>query len=184
MAGTAEKTELNTLPPVTLMLIVASTVSVFAFVLFGLYPQHKQIQAATESRLASILALETQKLMFPVYTGALALDKEEFAPRLAFPSRKAIERKRIADLSGIFGGIADDCGMELAGNTLDINSVSRNSGTVAVDVSLTGDLLSFRNYLLAIMELPFFNRLESVDISAGNGVKTFKTKFHIMIEKN
>lgn len=179
-----EKTELKKLPPLTLTLIIGSFVLVLLFILGLLFPQYKNIETAKNERISKMLILEEQKKLFPLYAQADALEKIEFDPHLPFVERKALDRDQISGLSTVFQNIAVTHQMELSRNTLDINSLKNDSNLISMDVQFSGRLFNYRNCLVALSELPYFNAVEKIKINTDpTNIKTFSTKILITIGK-
>jgi hypothetical protein len=179
-----EKTELKKLPPLTLSLIIISFVLVVLFLLGLILPQYKALEAAKNERIAKMVTLEEQKKLFPLYAQAEAYEKTAFTPRLPLVERRPLARDRISDLSSTFQDIALSHGMELSRNSLDINSLKNDSNLISMDVQFTGKLFDYRDCLVSLSELPYFNAVEKIVVTtAPNHINTFSTKILIFIDK-
>jgi len=184
MATTDTKKRMGRLPPLTLALVVISFVLVFTCIAGLLFPQHQRIEAAKKDRAAKTLLLEEQQKLFPLFARAEALEKIAFEPVLPLVERKPLDREQIGGLSGIFSDIADSHNMKLSGNSLDINSLQNESGSISMDVQFTGDLFDFRNCLVSLARMPCFKGIEGVKIETDtNNIKTFSTRLLIAIKK-
>jgi hypothetical protein len=179
-----EKTELKKLPPLTLSLIIISFVLVVLFVLGLILPQHKAVENAKNERIAKMLTLEEQKKLFPLYARADALEKVQFEPRLPLVERKPLSREQISSLSSVFQEIALSHHMKLSNNSLDINSMKNDSNLISMDVQFSGQIFDYRNCLVSLAELPYFNAVERISISTDpSNIKIFSTKILIFIDK-
>ena len=184
MAETDEKTELKNLPPLTLSLIVITFVLVLLAAFGFVLPQYISIGKAEADRIAKETVLEEQKQLFPLYAQALALEKTTFEPKLPFVERAPLDRDQISSLSTIFQDIAAAHNMELSQNSQDINSLRNNSNLLSMDITFAGGLQDYRNTLIALSELPFFNTVEKISISTDpSNIKKFSTQILITLDK-
>lgn len=174
--------QLKKLPPMTLFVVVLSFVLVFLAIIGLLFPQQKRIQAAEQDRTDKTLRLEEQKKLFPLYAQAEALEKIPFNPELPLVERTPLDRDQIATLSTTFSDIARSRNMILTGNSLDINSLYRQAGSLSMELEFTGELTDFRDCLITLAELPFFKAVEAVSIETDtSNIKTFNTKILIAV---
>jgi len=180
-----EKTELKKLPPLTLALIITSFVLVVLFVFGILFPQYRQIETAKNDRISKAILLEEQKRLFPLFAQADALARLPFDPKLPFQERKPLDRNKITTLPKVFSAIALKHNMVFSQNTLDVSSLKSRSNSISMDIQFNGKLFDFRNCLISLAELPFFDRFEQIKISTdSNNIKKFTTKILITIDKN
>ena len=184
MAQTSEKTQLNKLPPFTLALVIISFLLVAGFAGGILWPKYNRVQSVKEERIAKKIVLEEQKKLFPIYAQALGLAKKEFNPKLPLVERKPLDRNKIADLSTIFKEIAKKHNMTLSENSLDTNSLKNSSSSISMDLKFTGNLFDFRDCLISLAELTFFQSIEKVKIYTDkSNLKKFSTKILISLNK-
>lgn len=184
MPETDEKTELKKLPPLTLSLIIITFVLLLIAVFGFVFPQYKGIGAAKADRIEKETLLEEQKQLFPIYAQALALEKTAFEPKLPFVERSPLDRDRIFSLSSVFQDIAVSHNMELSQNSQDINSLRNNSNLLSMDIMFSGGLQDYRNTLISLSELPFFNAVEKISISTDpSNIKKFSTQILITLDK-
>ena len=184
MTAPDDKKELNKLPPATLSLVVLVFLLILLTLIGLVFPQYRGIETARNEKITRTLLLEEQKQLFPLYAQAEALEKVAFEPRLPLSERKPLDRDRIFSLSAVFSEIALANNMKLAENTLDINSLQNDSHSISMDVQFTGSLFDYRNCLVALAELPFFDSIEQIRISTDpSNIRTFSTKMRITIEK-
>lgn len=183
MMATDEKNNLKTLPILTLLLIVIFFVLVLFSIIGILFPQYRNIENAKNDRISKMLILEEQKKIFPLFAQADALARINFDPKLPFSERKPLGRDQIFSLSTVFSDIALKNNMKLAQNSHDINSLNNHSNLISMDIQFTGSLFGYRNCLISLAELPFFNTIEKIKISTDpSNIKTFFTKILIRIE--
>lgn len=182
MASADEKKKMARLPTVTLMLILAVFVLLAGSGAFILFPQYRAIEKAREATARSLGELERQKTLAPLYVKARQASAKEFTPRYDFPERQPMKRADIAGLAGVLTAMALEKSLVLSGNSLDIKSLNKDSGVVAMDISLEGSLLDLHGWLVQVIALPFFDRVESIRIRAGNAVRTVNARIWITVD--
>ncbi len=179
-----DKKEQKKLPPLTLAMVIACFVLVGLFILGVIFPKYQQVKRAKEALISKSILLEEQKKLFPVYARADALARVTFEPTLPFPERTPLEREKISKLSKVFSEIALENNMELSENSLDVSSLKNRSNSISMDVQFSGDLFDYRNCLISLANLSFFDRIETIKISTDpDDIKKFSTKILINIDK-
>ncbi len=173
------------LPPLTLGLIITSVALVAVAVAGFVWPQYRAMAASKQARMDKTVVLETQKRLYPVYAKAKGLADFPFDPRLPVPERSPLDRREITHLSQKFARIALDNHMSISENSIDVSAYKEASDHITTEIQFAGTLFDFRNCLIQINQLPFFNRIETIGIAAEpEGIKKFKTKLRINIRKS
>ncbi len=172
------------LPPGTLILILASAILLAGVAIFILFPQNHKIERVKKESRSAAIALEQQKKLYPLLLQAKATVTMAFEPQIQLPERVPLDRDQIATLSEIFTRVGMDNNMTLFSNSLDINSLKNGSDSVSMELVFSGDLFDYRNCLVSLISLPFFNTVETIKITTDKAqVKKFFTKILINIEK-
>jgi hypothetical protein len=175
---------LNKLPPSTQLLVIASILVVLIFIAVILFPQYKNIERAKEERIAKTILLEEQKKLFPIFAQADSLADIQFEPKLPSGEKNALDRDKISMLSDIFNEIVQKHNMELSQNSLDINYLKNQANSISMDVRFFGDFFDFRDCLISLTTLPFFDSFENIKvITEKSNIKRFSTKILIKINK-
>ena len=173
------------LPPLTLGLIITGVALVAVAVAGFVWPQYRAMASSRQTQIDKTIILETQKALFPVYAKAKGLADFPFDPRLPLPQRSPLDRSKITHLRQIFARIALDNHMSISENSIDVSAIKEASDHITTEIQFAGTLFDFRNCLIQINQLPFFNRIETMGIAAEpDGLKKFKTKLRINIRKN
>jgi hypothetical protein len=184
MAGVSEKKEMDRVPPLTLAILVSTVAIVAVFALFGLYPQYKGLKTLRAEREAAAWSLEEQKQLFPVHAVAVKAAEKEFRPGLEFPEREKLQRSRIAELPLLMERQAVIANLVYVGNSLDISTAGKDSGYLAMEMTLDGNLFDFRDFLVSMVGLPFVDRIGKISLTAGEKMHRFMVRVWIAIEKS
>ncbi len=149
-----------------------------------LLPQYIGIKKLEETSLNKMISLEHQRTLFPIYAKAENIVRQNFETHLPSVERKTLKRDKITSLTKIFKQMAIKHQLIFSGNSLDIARLNEATDQISIELSLTGDLLNFRGYLISLVELEFFNRIERIKIFADqNNTKKFIAKININIDK-
>lgn len=172
------------LPMTTLVMIISSAVLFTGVVIFILFPQNKKTAVIKDEKRSATIALDRQKRLYPLFLQAKAAATMEFEPQIPLSERIPLDRGKIDTLTDIFTSIGNENRMFLSSNTLDFSSVKTMSDSVAMELVFEGDLFDYRECLISIIALPFFNTVEAIKITTDKTqVKKFFTKILINIEK-
>ncbi len=184
MAEVEQTTVSKKLPPGTLILILASAILLSGMAMFILFPQSQKIERIKEESRSAAITLEQQKKLYPLFVQAKAAGTMTFEPQIPFPERIPLNRDQIVTLSEIFTKVAMDNNMTFFSNRLDINSMKNRSESVSMELVFAGDLFNYRNCLVSLISLPFFNTVETIKITTDKTrVKKFFTKILINLDK-
>jgi len=197
MSLTAESDAKKKLKPITLGLIVIFLALIVLSLVLGILPQYFATQRLNQNidvltidleplRSFSYLDLERQKKIFPIHAKAIQINQFDFLPKLPFPERNALDRHRISQLSQTFDQLASQHNLRSTGNSLSVQKIGTQSyeEKVSVDLRLSGQFFDFRNFLISICALPFFDIVENVKIEPVDKTnKRFATKIRLNLNK-
>jgi len=184
MAEMEQTNASQNLPPGTIILILVSAMLLAVVAIFILFPQNQKIADIKKEKRTAVITLERQKKLYPLFVQAKAMANMAFEPLIPLVKRTPLGRDKITTLSEIFTSIGMDNNMVLSSNTLDINSLKNRSDSVSMELVFTGDFFDYRNCLISLISLPFFNAVETIKITTDKArVKTFFTKIVINIDK-
>lgn len=179
------KKETEKISSTTLGLLVGCFVVILAVALGLLYPKFKNIQEVKADWLAKTIRLEEQKQFYPVYAAACGLADTQLDNSLPLPKRKAIPRDEVSGLAQVFKQIAEGQGLILSENRMDTESFKTGADLISMNMTYKGAFLHFRPSLVELIKLPWFKRLENVEIRTDrDNVRYCSIRFKIAIENN
>ncbi len=186
MSLTAESDAKKKLKPITLGLIVIFLALIVLSLVLGILPQYFATQRLNQNIDVLTIDLERQKKIFPIHAKAIQINQFDFLPKLPFPERNALDRHRISQLSQTFDQLASQHNLRSTGNSLSVQKIGTQSyeEKVSVDLRLSGQFFDFRNFLISICALPFFDIVENVKIEPVDKTnKRFATKIRLNLNK-
>ena len=170
--------------PITILFVALSILTIFVFLFFLILPDHKsikKIQQDIKSASADIQVINEKFL--PVYAKAKKFEVIKFEPRFPIPNRKNMDRKNLSTLPDLFQKLALEHNLKLSNKDLDPDFLNTEAKKIPMFLELDGNLQNFRNYLIAIIALPFFDSFEKINInSMDNTIKKFSVDLKINIK--
>jgi len=100
---------------------------------------------------------------------------------LPFHAKGSISRDQVESIPGRFRDIARQVNMDILYSSPDMNSIGPNSKYLIVGIGIRGDFFSFRNFLIALGNLYYVDRIEEIEIHESSDVMEFRLKIRIMM---
>jgi Tfp pilus assembly protein PilO len=172
------------LSPVTLIFTVLSIVIILIFILFLITPRQKSIEKIRQEIQSTSTEIKVLKEKFiPAYVQAKNFEQIKFDPQFLLPKREHLDRKKLPGLPDQFNSLALKQNLKLSNKDLDLAFLKNKTKSVSIFLELEGRLQDFRNYLIVIISLPFFDSFEKIKIdSTQNNIKKFSVDLKINIE--
>jgi Tfp pilus assembly protein PilO len=170
--------------PVTLILIVLSIVTILIFTLFSIAPGQKSIKKIRQDIKSISTEIKILKEKYvPAYAKAKNFEQIKFDPKFLLPKREQLDRKNLPGLPDQFHSLALKQNLKVSNKNLDLAFLKTQTKSVSMFLELEGRLQDFRNYLIVIISLPFFDSFEKIKIdSTQNSTKKFSVDLKINIE--
>jgi hypothetical protein len=92
-----------------------------------------------------------------------------------------LPKEQHEQITTIFGDLAREARLEVVSMTPDINSLSGGTGLMVVNAALKGDFQNFRNYLIALGNVPSLAHLGEIQIQTIPGGKEFRLKLWVAV---
>jgi hypothetical protein len=146
------------------ILVILCTLGLLAFLLLVIYPNYRIMKDYDRqiSGLKEEIAL--RQSLAPLY-GKL-IKKVRIAPstQLTSPEPTSLDIKHPGRLTQVFQEIAQTAGLEIESVVPDAQAFKQGSGRIAVDVVFRGDFLSVQPLVHTILEQPFVDRIQGIQI--------------------
>jgi len=169
---------------ITILFIVLSIITILVFVFFLILPAQKSIKKIQQNikSTSSDIRVINEKFL-PVYVKAKKFKEINFEPKFPIPKRENIDRKNLSALPDLFQTLALEHNLKLSNKDFDPGVLKTEVKTMPMFLELEGNLQNFRNYLIAIIALPFFDSFEKININSTNkNIKNFSVDLKINIK--
>jgi len=125
---------------------------------------------------------DIQQKLFPLFNQlSLRADFNELPP-LNVPDKGMFKRSDIGKISTVFKEFSEQNNLVCEQSMPDVNTLYGNSIKMLVRLELTGELSDFRNFLLLLTRLNYFDSIEEVKILPLVTGKRFLLNVWILIE--
>ncbi|MBW1887074.1 MAG: hypothetical protein JRI52_01820 [Deltaproteobacteria bacterium] len=172
-----------TLPKKTVTYLLLCVGGVLGFLVFAVYPNQKSL-AGLDMEIKTIEGqIKEQKILFPVYENLLKKGKFKKPGAFPFPQKAKLGRHETERISLIFGERARKSNLSLVDVIPDVESLSKGSGVLTVNMLMKGNFLDFRDFLIHLGEIPYVENIEEIKIQPAEGIKEFSLKVSLSLKK-
>lgn len=150
--------------PQNVVSLIVPLVVVLLFFLFFIYPQFGAIDRQDRRYSDLKLEIEKQQILYPLYTQLVKKAELKQPEGLPTPKPARISRVDIGRLAQIVTQAAQGSNFEFEKVLPQVNSVTKDSGLLMVDLSVRGSFQDLRGFLLKLAELPYLEHIERLQI--------------------
>jgi hypothetical protein len=177
-----DKIKFEGLPKQNLIYLGICSSIVLAFCVFGLYGSHKALkeQDATIHRLEE--KIKAQQLMQPLYVSlSTRLQKKEFES-INTVSKTGLPLDQLDGIPTLFGDIGNKCQVATIQANPETKSINPDSNTLPIRLVIRGEFKNLRSFLIQILQLPYVEHVEELQILEVQGGKELKVKLWLAVE--
>ena len=127
------------------------------------------------------LQVEEQKSLLPLYQTLKAKGRLAPAAVLPTPDKGKLPPDLIGTAPAVFRRIGQKAGLEIFSVSPDVTSLTGNSPFLLVRVSAQGDFLNFRRFLIGLGELPYFDRVDEIEIRQNPDIMEFRVTVRLAL---
>ena len=159
--------------------IVICVVGILGFVLLSIFPTYRAI-IATDNRIGTLKKqVEEQDVLYPLFEDLVKKSKSDTPSQLPFPKKAKLSRDDTEDISAFFQQLARQNEFKVETIVPDMVSLTDGSGYLKLDTVLRGEFFKLRNLLLQLGEIPYLEKIESIQIRTVGDVKEIRLKLWI-----
>lgn len=172
------------LSPLSLIFILLSIAVIILFIFFSILPGQKSIKKIRQDIISVTTDIKVFEEKFvPAYAKAKKFERIKFEPKFSLPKRESLDRENLSELPNKFHLLALEHNLKLSNKKLNLAFLKTKSNSISMLLELDGRLQDFRNYLIVIISLPFFDSFEKIKInSTRNNIKNFSVDLKINIK--
>jgi hypothetical protein len=170
-------------PKQTLINLLISLSGVLIIVLAGIVPNY--ITSANLDRKISGLQfqIEEQKTLYPIYQLLKDRSQKKMPRVLPLPVKSKLSRGNMRSIPTTFKDIARSVNMNMVSISPDLNSLRIDPRFLPVDMAVAGDFFNFRKFLIALVGVPYLERIEELQIRQNQETMEFKVKICLAINQ-
>jgi Tfp pilus assembly protein PilO len=164
------------LTPQSLVLLLLCGAGIVAFIFLVILPSQKA-SAELDNEIEQLnTRIERQKILKPVFVSLFEKSKAKKSIKLPTAQKAKLARDEIPKLINHFQELAQRHHLKLQEISPDVNSLKDGSGHLLMNLSLTGEFLNFRGFLLDVGALPALEHAEELKISSVNTTRELQLK--------
>ncbi len=146
------------------------------FFVFVIYPYHRSLANADLDIKTIKSRIEEQKILYPVFMDLLKKARVKESKGLPFPEKVKLARDDAGKISSIFQDIAQKTNFKLINIIPDSDSLEEGSEHFKVDLVMKGAFADFRNFLVALGEVPYLEHVERIQVRTVKNDKEIRIK--------
>lgn len=171
------------LPAFTSILIILSAATILFYMTFSIIPGYLSIKKIRRGIEIAATDMGVLDKLIPAFAKAKKNNDFTFEPTLPFPHREKLDRENLPGLINRLQVLALKYKLDISGNKLDITFSDSESDSLSVFLELQGQLPDFRNFLISLISLPFFETMEKIIIrTADHDANIFSVTLKVNIE--
>lgn len=124
---------------------------------------------------------QRQKILFPVYA-EFAKTLKTRASTLPLPEQATLTNDRIGGVQPDISALARSCNLTPQSVVCDPLSLAMETGRMAVDITVTGNLEDFREFYVELGALSYLRRIEHMRVTEAPGETRFQLKTWVAVQ--
>lgn len=165
----------------TVIIYLTCLTGILLFIIAGIIPAQRYSAALDRKTRDLQFQIDEQKSLQPIYQSLKAKSQTGTVSVLPTPERNKLSRDLISMVPSTFGRIAKNAAMDTLSVDPDVSSLANQSRYLLVHAVVRGDFFSFRKYLTGLGELPYFERIEEIEIQQNPDIMEFKMKIWLAL---
>jgi hypothetical protein len=173
---------LSILPTQSLVYFLICGAGIIVFIFLIIIPGQKTSAELDQDIKRLNDLIEEQRILRPVFDSLLKRAKQEKGTELPATEKVKLARGDVDKVSGLLQEIARRHDLELQDMRTDVDTLMSNTGYMLMNISLIGDFMNFRNFLVEIGAIPALEQIEEIKIKAIEGSREYKLKIWLAQE--
>jgi hypothetical protein len=170
------------LPARTIAFFLTYLCVLLLYLLLVIYPQHLSLAEADLDIKKLKVSIEEQKILYPIFQDLLKKVRVKDTEALPFPKKAKLMRNETAKISSIFQEIAQKSNLVLKEIIPDADALISGAGYLKLNLTVKGNFLDLRNFMLQLGELPYLEHIERIQIRSVQDSKEISFKFFLAQE--
>jgi Tfp pilus assembly protein PilO len=158
-----------------------SFLGIFVFILLAILPYQKTL-VGSDRRIEELkLRIEEQRNFSVFYQSLTKSMKQKDSMALPAPKKEKLSRAQMEKIPAQVRAIARNSRMGVDSIIPDLKTQTPDSLYLPVDITVTGKLKYFRNFLIGLEALPYLEHIEEIQIQKIPESKEFKVRVWLAI---
>jgi len=152
-------------------------------ILLGLIPSHIHMKKLDEEMLKLKQQVDEQQVLFPVFQSCLASAQIKEPDGMKLPEKKKFTREESGMILSLFQELALQNSIEVDKVLPDVDTMFNGSSSFMVDIALQGEFNDFRKLLLQLLNIPYLEHIERIEVFSVEGPLQFRLKVWLAQEE-
>ncbi|MEW6673275.1 MAG: hypothetical protein AB1427_16360 [Thermodesulfobacteriota bacterium] len=167
--------------------------SLFYFALFGVviliiillmvYPDYRTLSALDKDIKQLNVKIETQKLLLPLFQKMLTEIDLKLPEGVTLPKEEKLTQEKTEGIVSVFHDLAGKSGLKVVEASPDVESTLNGSGFLLMNIVVKGDFFKLRDFLMALGNLPYLEKIEQVKLQNIEEGKEVRLKIWLVKER-
>ena len=173
---------LSSLSTQSLVYFLICGAGIIVFIFLIIIPGQKT-SAELEQDIAKLNDyIEEQRILRPVFDSLLKRAKQEKGTDLPETQKVKLARGDVSKVSALLQEIARRHDLEVQDIRTDVSNLMSDTRYMLMRISVMGDFMNFRHFLLGLEAIPAMEQIEEIKITAIEGTREYKLKIWLAQE--
>jgi Tfp pilus assembly protein PilO len=169
------------LPKQSLTYIGLGVIAILLFIVLGIVPAAKSL-ANLDVRTTEVKTrIEEQQTLAPFYQSLKDRSGKDDLKFLPLPTKSSLPHAMISTVPAVFGDAARSSGMSLMSASPQPSAMTGGAQTLPVNVTLQGNFMNFRKFLIRIGGIPYVQHIEEISIQEAPNAREFRLKILLAV---
>lgn len=156
-------------------LSVCGTV-ILGVVLISLYSNYRTLEKLDKQIARFKYRIENQQLFAPLYQNLLLKMQSKLPEGMAFPEEASLAQEDTGKMLSILQEMARESKLQVEQLVPDVDSSIDGSKHLMINIFMRGELAGLRNFLLGLVEIPYFEHIEQISIESVESAKKIQLR--------
>jgi hypothetical protein len=171
-----KRLKISKLPTRNITFFLIGSCALLFFFLLVVYPQRISLAEADLDIKKLKGSIAEQKILYPIFQDFLKKARVKDTESLPFPKKTKLMRSETAKISSIFQKITQKSNLVLKEIIPDVDALISGSGYLKLNLTVQGEFLDLRNFMLHLGELPYLEHIERIQIRSIQDTKEISFK--------
>jgi Tfp pilus assembly protein PilO len=167
----------------SLVYLAVCLTGVLIILIFGVIPNYMSGKELDRRAIALKIKIQENDDLKPVQKAIITSLAENVKRELPDPEKKPLPRSKSSEIFSSISEKAKRAGMTRVTVTPDETILAGDSEFLPVEVSVAGNFVLFREFLIGVASLPFLDEIEGIEIGDGGNGRVYKLNLRLALAK-
>ena len=169
------------IPQQSVAYILLCLIGILLFIFGGILPNSQTMAELTTKIAETQFRLEEQRTLSPFRKSLQDKSEKKESEILPLPAKGKLAQNKLDTLQTTFSTSARLSGMSLVSAVPNLNALTGDAQLLSVNVTIRGDFINFRKFLINIGGIPYMQQIEEIAIQQKQDGKEFRLKIWVAV---